>query len=201
MGREGRQQKHLRDLAAARQRKSQDTSPGAGPPQAKKKKAIVLSGALKRVGWSVVKKDTPEQRELISPKKQRRYHAAGDEFRGRASREDPGVAPRTQFHPTPAIETSLVDAATHTQRHPSTIGVTTVHNFELFLKCAKSFTHSLLIDGKACGGHMDLAPLLTNPAKGHGGEFIVVVQCSNPACKTTFQFGGVDATPDHRVEL
>jgi len=199
MGRTGRQQTHLRHLTAARESESQDTSPGVGPPQAKKKKEIELSGALKRAGWSVVKKDTPGQRELISPKKQRRYHASGDQFRGRASREDPGVAPRAQFHHTPAVETSLVDAAKNiTERHPSTVGVTTVHNFELFLKCAKSFTHSLLIDGKACGGHLVLAPLLTNPAKGHGGEFIVVVQCSNPACKATFQFGGVDTTPDHR---
>ena len=102
MGRTGRQQTHLRHLTAARESESQDTSPGVGPPQAKKKKEIELSGALKRAGWSVVKKDTPGQRELISPKKQRRYHASGDQFRGRASREDPGVAPQAQFHHTPA---------------------------------------------------------------------------------------------------
>ena len=43
----------------------------------------------------------------------RRHHAAGDEFRGHASKEDPGVARRTQFHLSPAIETNLLDAATH----------------------------------------------------------------------------------------
>jgi len=73
MRKQRRQQRHLRHFAAARQSNSQDTSPGAGPPQAKRKKEIELSCSLRRAGWTVVKNDTPGQRELMSPTKQRRY--------------------------------------------------------------------------------------------------------------------------------